>query len=65
MHYRRLTMAKKAKKIEDIIKDVENLDAPAEEKLEAIKELQDLIAPPTKEKIFVGYHPITGAEVWQ
>jgi len=58
-------MAKKAKKIEDIIKDVESLEAPAEEKAEAIKELQDLIAPPKKEKTLVGYHPITGAEVWQ
>ena len=58
-------MAKKAKKIEDIIKDVESLEAPAEEKAEAIKELQDLIVPPKKEKTLVGYHPITGAEVWQ
>jgi hypothetical protein len=58
-------MAKKIKKVEDIIKDVEKLDAPAEEIAEAIKELEDLIAPPASEKIFVGYHPITGVEVWQ
>lgn len=58
-------MAKKIKKVEDIIKEVEQLDAPAEEKAEAIKELEDLIAPPKKEKIFIGYHPITNEEVWQ
>lgn len=58
-------MAKKAKNIQDIIKDVESLEAPAKEKAEAIKELQDLITPPKKEKTLVGYHPITGAEVWQ
>lgn len=58
-------MAKKIKKVEDIIKDVEKLDAPAEEIAEAIKELEDLIASFAPEKIFVGYHPITGAEVWQ
>ena len=58
-------MAKKAKKIEEIIKDVEKLEAPAEEKAEAIKELEDLIATPKSEKIFIGYHPITGLEVWQ
>jgi predicted esterase len=58
-------MAKKAKKVEDIIKDVEKLDAPAEEKAEAIKELEDLLDAPSRKAIFIGYHPITGEEVWQ
>ena len=58
-------MAKRIKKAEDIIEEVKKLEGDETQKAEAIKELEDLIAPPEKAKIFVGYHPITGAEVWQ
>jgi hypothetical protein len=52
-------MAKKIKKIsEDLPKDEELLADP-------ILVNEDLLHPEEKPKKFLGYHPITGAEVWQ
>ena len=47
---------------------VQSLPVDDQQKAEAINELNDLLEPAkqeNKDKIFVGYHPITGAEVWQ
>lgn len=52
-------------KIEDLIEDVNELDVDAGEKAEAISELEDLLdSPNNSEKKLVGYHPISGEEVW-
>ena len=61
-------------KIEDLIEEVVNLPVDAAEKQEAIDELEDLLASPeipeeitpatAKGKRFLGYHPISGLEVW-
>ena len=56
-------------KIDELIEDVQKLQVDEAEKAEAIDQLDDLLESPVDEsetdKIFVGYHPITGAEVWQ
>ena len=56
MRYRRFTMAKKIKKQkEEVVVNPILVD-------------EDLVheePKPTKEKVFIGYHPITGDEVWQ
>jgi len=56
-------------KVVAIIEAVEKLPLDEKEKAEAIDQLDDLLESPVDEskadKIFVGYHPITGKEVWQ
>jgi hypothetical protein len=56
-------------KVVAIIEAVEKLPLDEKEKAEAIDQLDDLLESPVDEsktdKIFVGYHPITGTEVWQ
>jgi len=56
-------------KVIAIIDGVSNLKLDEEEKQEAIDELEDLLGDPlypVKEgKVFLGFHPITGAEVWK
>jgi len=51
------------------IQAVEKLPLDKKEKAEAVDQLDDLldlpVEKPKADKIFVGYHPITGAEVWQ
>lgn len=66
-------------KIDDLIEEIQELPGDAKEKAEVIDELEDLLevntevivtpevvaqVQPTKEKKFVGYHPITKEEVW-
>lgn len=66
-------------KIDDLIEDIKELPGGEKEKQEAIDELDDLlevkteviVTPevvaqinPIKEKKMIGYHPITGVEVW-
>lgn len=66
-------------KIDDLIEDVKELGLDAKETAEAIDEIEDLLevktevivteevvaqVQPVKEKKMVGYHPITGKEVW-
>jgi len=54
-------------KILDIIEEVKELDVSEEAKLEAIDELDDLLGGNMAEvdgKKFIGYHPITGLEIW-
>ena len=61
-------MAKKAKKeiiIDPILIDEDLLSAPSKESVQVIGPdtyLNDHMIP--KNKILLGYHPITGAEVW-
>tara|TARA_R110000868_G_scaffold391464_1_gene661642 strand:+ start:279 stop:452 length:174 start_codon:yes stop_codon:yes gene_type:complete len=57
-------MAKKAKKeiiIDPILIDEDLLSDPIKE---PIKVKQPSVEKP-KDKVLLGYHPITGAEVWQ
>lgn len=58
-----------SEKVEAIIEAVEKLPLDPKEKAEAIDELDDLLDlqedETKKDKIFVGYHPITNEEVWQ
>lgn len=55
-------------KIDDIVKDVVELNGDSKETAEAIAEIEDLLDPPKKEeskgKKFVGYHPISGEKVY-
>ena len=60
-----------ADKVSDIIEEVKGLKADETEKAEAIEELEDLLSPAKTEEVssdgkgkLVGYHPITGAEIW-
>ncbi len=55
-------MAKKAKK-EIEIKEDELLGGNVAE-VEVTEEVKAVIKPVKKEKTFLGYHPITGVEVW-
>jgi hypothetical protein len=56
-------------KVTTNIEAVSKIPLKEEEKAEAIDQLDDLldlpVEKPKADKIFVGYHPITGAEVWQ
>jgi hypothetical protein len=54
-------------KVEEIIEAVKELPVSEVEKAEAIDQLDDLLGAkvePKKDKIMVGYHPITKEEVW-
>ena len=76
IHYRRLSMAKKkliAKVSEETgvdQEDLSRLSIEALNKLDELKADEDLLgSDPIKEsiqvkKVLLGYHPITGAEVW-
>lgn len=62
------TPKKTKSKVKKVIAVVQSLPVDDQQKAEAINELNDLLEPAKqekKDKIFVGYHPITGAEVWQ
>lgn len=56
-------------KVQELIEEVKELKADEAEKAEVIDELDDLLSAPVKEEVkekrFLGYHPITGAEVWK
>ena len=51
--------------IDEIISEVRNIDANETEKQEVISELEDLLEAPVKEKKLIGYHPVTGSEIWE
>lgn len=61
-------------KVAEIIEEVKELKADEAEKAEVIDELEDLLSSPKEEETvivssdgkgkLVGYHPITGAEIW-
>lgn len=54
-------------KIVEIIEELKELDVDQEKLLEAIDEVDDLLSEPVKEPKkgrLLGYHPITGEEVW-
>lgn len=62
------TPKKTKSKVKKVIAVVQSLPVGDQQKAEAINELNDLLEPAkqeNKDKIFVGYHPITGDEVWQ
>lgn len=56
-------------KVEEMIAKIQALPVDETEKAEAIDELEDLLDTPIKEesseKKFIGYHPVTGKEVWE
>lgn len=56
-------MAKKSSKVLDIIEEVKALDVDSIQKEEAVKELEDLLGG-SEDKVLLGYHPVTGEEVW-
>jgi hypothetical protein len=53
-------------KIDELISEVRAIDADESEKQDVIDELDDLLSsvPEDKNKL-IGYHPITGAEIWE
>lgn len=55
--------SKTNEKIEEMIQEIRELPGDAKEIAEAIDALDDLLEPP--KKIFLGYHVITGEEIWQ
>lgn len=55
-------------KVSKVIAVVQSLPVDEQQKAEAIEELNDLLDPVVEKKegsLFIGYHPITGEEVWQ
>ena len=50
-------------KLEEIVEEVQAIEVSEEEKAQALKELDDLFLP--EKKKFIGYHPITGIEIWE
>lgn len=52
--------------IDEMIAQVKELDVNEEEKQEAISELEDLLGSiPSEGRKLIGYHPITGSEIWE
>lgn len=55
-------------KVQDMIDEVKELPISTQDKAEIIDELDDLLGPKSetsKEHTLVGYHPITGEEIWK
>jgi predicted DNA binding CopG/RHH family protein len=50
--------------IDNMIANIRELDADETQKDEAIEDLEDLLEAPKRKKTLLGYHPITGEEVW-
>ena len=56
----------KNKKIEEIISEVEELGLDSKETMDVVHELEDLLEPVEEvKKKLVGYHPVTGVEIWE
>ena len=51
-------------KIVDIIEEVKELDISVSDKEEIIDELDDLLEIKQTSGRLVGYHPVTGVEIW-
>ncbi len=52
-------------RINEVISELKELDVDQEQLKEAIDEVDDLLSGEVEVKKLVGYHPITGAEIWE